>query len=191
VAVNVQRREIVITVADCGGFTTYAPDAGHDTVIYAGAHIQLHGADAASYNWSPGSFLDDSTLANPIGYFPTSGTYPFVLHGVSDSGCTGADTVHVIVLDHSTYAVPNAFSPNDDGHNDVLSPFNIEQATLVNFRIYDRWGKIVHDGSPFNAGWDGRYHGVLQQPGVYFWSLRYIDNHGSSQVAKGNVTLLR
>jgi gliding motility-associated-like protein len=130
-------------------------------------------------------------VSNPYGYFPNPGKFTYVLYGTNDSGCVGTDSVIVWVLQHAQFVLPNAFSPNGDGLNDLFRPRAILGATIDRFRIYNRPGSLVYDGGPNDMGWDGTYKGIRQNMGVYCWQLSYFDNNGTLQLMKGNVTLIR
>ncbi|WP_374950431.1 gliding motility-associated C-terminal domain-containing protein [Mucilaginibacter sp.] len=86
--------------------------------------------------------------------------------------------------------VPNAFSPNGDGNNDVLFYYgsNIQKAT---FSVYDQWGELQFRSTSLNSGWDGTYKGRNQPVGVYVYYIEATMNSGTVVKKKGTVTLLR
>lgn len=88
--------------------------------------------------------------------------------------------------------VPNAFSPNNDGINDVLRPFGPTLLT-VDFRIYNRWGQKVFESDNPAEGWNGMYKNTIQEIGVYVYTLSYttVANPVEVQFMHGNITLLR
>jgi gliding motility-associated-like protein len=190
VMISTIRREYEFTVLAISS-TSYKPVAGRDTTIFVGDSVQFEGAGAASYTWTPSAFLSSTTISDPVGHFTAPGLFTYVLHGISDSGCTGTDTILVNVLEHSEFLVPNAFTPNNDGHNDVLFPIPVKSCVLEHFRVYNDQMLEVYDGSGPGAGWDGKYHGTLQGIGNYFWVLTYTDNAGKHRQMRGNVTLIR
>jgi gliding motility-associated-like protein len=85
--------------------------------------------------------------------------------------------------------MPNAFTPNGDGRNDYFYPVTFNNiGTVKTFRIYDRWGQLVHD---VTGPWDGKFKGEKQPPGTYIYYLDIqIPNQGDMHV-EGAVTLLR
>jgi gliding motility-associated-like protein len=190
VLINTVRRDFEFLVTGCIP-VPYKPDAGNDTTILVGNSAQLHGTNAVSYSWEPGTYLDDPAIADPTGDFPVAGDFQYVLHGVSDSSCTGTDTMVVHVLNVSTFRVPNAFTPNGDGVNDYLAPLPVLGSKLINFKIYNRLGDVVYNSGPDNWGWDGTYNGKKQDIGTYIWVVTFLDNTGATKYVKGNVTLLR
>jgi len=115
-------------------------------------------------------------------------TYTLV---VTDSlGCT--DTAYVtITLDYFTnLGLPNIFSPNGDGNNDVLYVRGSGVNTLQ-FMIYDRWGEKVFETSNMETGWDGTYKGKDLNSAVFVYLLEATMLGGSILEKKGNITLVR
>ena len=86
--------------------------------------------------------------------------------------------------------VPNAFSPNGDGENDVFRIYGVGIED-VDFRVYNRWGELVFHTTDRNQGWDGTYKGKLQEMETYAWTLNAVLINGEKKIMKGNVTLVR
>jgi gliding motility-associated-like protein len=86
--------------------------------------------------------------------------------------------------------VPNAFSPNNDGVNDVFIPLNYG---LLNyeFRIYNRWGELIFETNDTTKGWDGYYNGVEQELDVYVYVVSGNGEDGVHYSKQGNFTLVR
>ena len=86
--------------------------------------------------------------------------------------------------------VPNAFSPNDDGENDILfvRGQNLEEVTL---KIFDRWGELVFESTDQAIGWDGTFRDKPVDPDVYVYHLQVICFDGQENLIKGNITVLR
>jgi len=190
VMINTVRREFELAVGDFAA-DSYRPYAGVDTAIMVGDSIQFNASGAVTYSWTPGTYLTDSGIHNPIGHFPVAGDFTYILHGVSASGCHGNDTIHVTVLAHSEYRVANAFTPNDDGINDRLTPVPLENSLLVSFKVFNPDGKLLYTGTTQGDGWDGTSKGKKLPKGVYLWQLFYQDNMGQTHEMSGNVTLIR
>lgn len=87
--------------------------------------------------------------------------------------------------------VPNAFTPNADGLNDIFMPAMYGEFTLFHFLIFDRWGELIFESSDPNQGWDGTYESRKCQLGVYVWRIAFADASGQEQQHVGHVTLLR
>jgi gliding motility-associated-like protein len=114
------------------------------------------------------------------------GTYAVV---VNNMGCIGVDSISVQFIDCSVM-VPNAFSPNGDGLNDLFKA--VYNMTPVEFelRIYNRWGQLLFATNDPLDGWDGVYKNKPCELGSYAWVCTYR-TEGPSQLLKGNLTLLR
>jgi gliding motility-associated-like protein len=87
-------------------------------------------------------------------------------------------------------AVPGAFTPNGDGNNDYLYPLDAYNATNLEFRVYDRWGRLVFQTTNWMTRWDGTTGGHPQPVGTYVWKLRYIEKDTGKEVLQSGTTLL-
>ncbi|GIV44588.1 MAG: hypothetical protein KatS3mg035_1711 [Bacteroidia bacterium] len=115
--------------------------------------------------------------------------------------CADTVSVKVKVDGKSALIMPNIFSPNGDGSNDVFKPIPYDKdakpdgsrnITEYSLQIFDRWGKMVFETNDFNTGWDGKRKGGSQaSDGVYFWIVKATGIDNQSFTLKGNVTLLR
>ena len=86
--------------------------------------------------------------------------------------------------------VPNAFTPNGDGNNDIVYVHS-ESIRSLKFYIYDQWGELLYTSTSQQSGWDGSYHGKKEPVGVYVYYLEAIMNDGKQINKKGTITLLR
>jgi gliding motility-associated-like protein len=87
--------------------------------------------------------------------------------------------------------VPNAFTPNRDGRNDMLRPIAVGIAHIDYFQIYNRWGQMVFSTSVNQHGWDGTIGGKLQPSGTYVWIVKAVDYLGTPYMQRGTLVLLR
>ena len=87
--------------------------------------------------------------------------------------------------------VPRAFSPNNDGVNDLLKPILVGITTFHYFSIYNRWGNLIFTTQDPNQGWDGTFKGVPQPVETYLWIAEGIDENGRKVVQKGMTSLVR
>ena len=169
-----------------------------DVTIKYGASVQLNAIDISAvtagpliYSWAP----DDGTLSNPNISDPIatpSVTTTYVVYGMNGYGCR--DTVNeTISVDATTNeCMPTAFTPNNDGLNDVFKLCNMTYQKLVEFSIYNRWGQMVYHNTTDPAkGWDGTFNGVPQDMGVYNYVYIIGQPDGTDKVYKGAVTLIR
>lgn len=88
--------------------------------------------------------------------------------------------------------IPNAFTPNGDGKNDVFKLLNISrEQQLIEFKIFNRWGTIMFSTTNPEEGWDGRFHNQDQPTGVYGYGIRIQYSDGLIETYRGTVTLIR
>jgi len=123
----------------------------------------------------------------------TTGTYTLSL---SYQGCTATDSVRILVVEcvEGVIELPNVFTPNGDGTNDLFQPVVVHGIASLSFTIFNRWGQEVYRTTRPTLGWDGRGPGGSKVPdGVYFWVLEYTAEHGTGEVntMHGTVMLLR
>ncbi len=122
--------------------------------------------------------------------FPTSGTFETSLTAINAVGCSNKTSVSIAADVKPLFDVPNAFTPNADGVNDLIyvKGFGI---TKMTWRIYNRWGALVYLGTSVNEGWNGYYNGQLQPQDVYQYTLEVEFSDKVVATKKGDITLLR
>lgn len=145
---------------------------------------------ATRYQWDLGYGGQRSTAVNPSYLYPATGKYNVCLTAFNDEGCADTMCRQVDAAIDRIVDVPNAFTPNGDGRNDILY---VHGAAILqfSFKLFDRWGHMVFETSALNKGWDGIYNG---QPAptegyAYLMDVTFID--GVTLTKKGNITLLR
>ncbi len=143
------------------------------------------------YQWSPTQFFMHGNNA-PEEYANITFSGPIYLKVISDFGCVGNDTVDVNVQPCCALYMPNAFTPNGDGKNDIFHILTIGHHDIRNFRIANRWGQVVFETTNELQGWDGKYNGVPQDMDTYFWYVDYIcQPSGKEMKEQGEVYLVR
>ncbi|HYV91973.1 MAG TPA: gliding motility-associated C-terminal domain-containing protein [Chitinophagales bacterium] len=163
-------------------------DAGNDTLIVAGQCVVLNGTGAQSYVWSPSTYLNDSSIANPTACPDQDITY--YLTGITAEGCIATDSVTIRVISACDGVfIPDAFTPNGDGVNDEFGIITFGGITLNSFRVFSRWGELIFQTNDLNKKWAGDFKELLCPLGVYVY-VADIDC-GEKKLIKGNVTLLR
>jgi len=120
----------------------------------------------------------------------------YILTIWSEDGCVTTIEVNIEVRRDINIYIPNVFTPNGDGINDIFTVFgNREVQQVRSLRIFDRWGEAVWQGENFPAdgtfGWDGLFNGKQMQPGVFAWVCEVELKNGTSKRFQGDVTLLR
>ncbi|MEO6683310.1 MAG: PKD domain-containing protein [Ginsengibacter sp.] len=166
-------------------------DAGpRDTSIVVNQPLQLNATGAETFTWSPSKGLNNANIGNPVALLSENQQY--ILKITSAAGCTAFDTIDVKVykIKPGLY-VPNAFTPDGDGLNDIFRPILVGMKSLTYFRVYNRGGQMVYSTSIQNQGWDGTFKGRPQDSGVFVWMVEGIDYLGNTIYEKGSVTLIR
>jgi gliding motility-associated-like protein len=138
------------------------------------------------YQWYEGS--EPVSTEQTITVTPNETTWYYVYLDIC-SGLVLKDSVHVVV----TRPIPNAFTPNGDGLNDVFRIFGTppENITKFNFQVYNRWGQKIFGTNNIEEGWDGKLKGQYCEPGVYVWEIFYEDSKKVKVTNHGTVKLLR
>jgi gliding motility-associated-like protein len=163
--------------------------AGNDTIAIKGVPHQLFGSGGVSYLWSPPYPLNSATNQNPLATLEND--TKFILQVIDVAGCIGYDTVFVQAYFGPNYYIPNAFSPNGDGLNDVFRPIPVGIVSTDYFRVFNRFGQVIFQTSEWLKGWDGTYKGVKQPIGGYIWIIKGKDRNGKTIEMKGTVMLIQ
>ena len=164
--------------------------AGNDTSVYQNTYAQLTATGGTNYHWSPATYLTDTDVASPLSR-PLE-PIQYIVFTIDTNGCSSSDTVNITIDQSSTEVViPSAFSPNNDGYNDVLHPLGKNLEFIV-WRVFDRWGNLAFEGKTLDSGWNGTMNGKPANAGSYMWDATYKSN-GKAEIKKktGTVTLLR
>ena len=139
--------------------------------------------DIINYNWNLGDGNTSILQTPPPEHYPVTGTeknYPVQLVVENSAHCFDTVVHPIKVLKTCYIAVPNAFTPNNDGINDYLYPLNAYKADGLDFNVYNRLGQLIFHSTERTKKWDGRINGKLQSAGTYVWTLRYT-NHDTGQ----------
>lgn len=162
--------------------------------ICADDSLEFTGNDVDSgsvYTWLPVGYFGDFSHAGPTtigrvirpGYITLQVTTPW--------GCRGADSVYVDAQPCCEAYLPDAFTPNNDGRNDVFRVITDGNHQITTFRILNRWGQVVFETANEKVGWDGTFGGTQQEMGTYYYYLKYRCVNGTEIEKKGEVTLIR
>jgi gliding motility-associated-like protein len=171
-------------------------------VLSLGESVELQGnvsvpaSSLSSIVWTPIG-VDSSCLSCLTLTVAPLVTTTYSLTVADANGCSASDQVTVIVkIDRPVY-VPDVFSPNDDGINDLLTVFGGSTVTKIkSFLLFDRWGEIMYEYYNFQPnqpayGWDGKHRGDVLDPAVFIWfaEVEFVD--GRVVLYKGDVALVR
>jgi gliding motility-associated-like protein len=161
-----------------------------DTTIKYGDRIRLSSESEALYwIWDPITFLDDPLARQPWASPLKDMNYELV--GINKYGCRDTAEVHIKVVYDPKTGMPNAFSPNGDGMNDVFRIGNIQYEKMTQFRVFNRYGQVVYDGVDPAKGWDGTFNNKPAPADVYYYHVKLTLPGGKQVEYKGDVTLLR
>jgi len=153
--------------------------------------------NASFWNWDfgdPASGLSNtSTLQNPTHDYTSTATYCVTLIATHINGtCKDTVTKCFEIGCEWTFYVPNTFTPNNDGTNDVFGPKGI-CLKKYNMLIFDRWGNQIFETEDINIGWDGRANKgkEIAQQDVYVYKINIIDSYDIPHQYRGTVTLVK
>lgn len=167
-----------------------------DTTLALGQSVQLGStfgpypsSTIVGYSWSPINGLSCTDCPQP-----TVTTYAretrYVLTITYNDHCKTSADVLIGVEGAEPFFVPNSFSPNGDGNNDVFQIYGVGIKT-IDLKIFNRWGELVYESNNQFDGWDGTYKGVLQQPGVYVYNVYVTYLNDKKEQKVGSITILR
>jgi gliding motility-associated-like protein len=167
--------------------------AGRDTAVVIGQALQLNASGGDTYIWSPALSLSAANIANPIAVFtePYNGMQ-YKVQAYNIAGCYDSAFINIkVYATLPTVFIPTAFTPNDDGKNDILRPIAAGMKSIQYFQVYNRWGQLLFSTQTNGQGWNGRINGQLQSNNTYVWVVKAIDFSGAVYFKKGTVTLIR
>jgi len=143
-----------------------------------------------SYLWSPAATLTCANCPSPLAFPQTPTVY--TVFG-TQNGCPGEPDSVLVLINQVDLVLPNAFTPNGDGLNDVFRVTNDVLYPVFELAIFNRWGEVIYRSDDIRSGWDGTFRGKDQESGVYVWLIRFRKGSetGEEVTLKGNVTLLR
>jgi gliding motility-associated-like protein len=169
-----------------------------DPVIISGAGITIpaeYTGNIVTYNWTPAHRLSCTDCPNP--YANPIKTTKYRITVTDRYGCVASDdiTIFVVCADKNLF-MPNTFSPNSDGTNDVFYPRGTGLFNIKSLRIFNRWGEMVFEKTNFaantmSAGWDGTYKGQKAPQDTYIYTIDVVCENSEVTSFKGNVTLIR
>jgi gliding motility-associated-like protein len=161
-----------------------------DTSVVLGQPLQLDAGGGTSYLWLPDNrWLSNTAIGNPVALPQNNIEY---IVRVSDRGCVGLDSINVkVYFVAPDLYVPNAFTPNRDGLNDIFRPVLLGIKSLDLFQVFNRFGQVIYNSTAVAKGWDGTFGGRPQESGTYLWIAKATDYTGKKIQRKGSLILIR
>ena len=198
--------EVIAQIGNCIPDTNYVTvtvyplptvtASGSQTIVDGtSAALNSSGTNIATIGWSPAATLSCDSCYNPIATPPGSTTY--FVNVSSRFGCLAGDSVYIkVVCDATQVFIPNTFTPNGDGNNDVFYPRGTGISQVKSFRIYNRWGELLFEKDNFNlndvgSAWNGSFNGSPPRPDVYVYIVDATCNNGEPLFIKGDVTIIK
>ena len=175
-------------------------DAGADQTVSIGSTLTLtpkYSTDIIAYQWSnPMQTLSCTACPSPtVQTKVVQNTYSIEV--INSGGCKAKDEITIYAIcNGGNLFIPNTFSPNGDGKNDVFYIRGSGIRKVKSLRLYDRWGEIVYtvenaDANDVSAGWNGTYKGAPLPPDVYVYTCEVVCMNNEILIYNGNVTLLK
>jgi gliding motility-associated-like protein len=150
--------------------------AGPDKTTIRGNPVQLEGrvaGDSISYYWTPSDYLSNANLLNPVALPEKTITY--TLHVLSEAGCLSTQDEMTVTV-HGKIEIPNTFSPNGDGVNDVWNIAALESYTKSTVSIFNRYGSPVYKSTGYAVPWNGTDNGAALPVGTYYYRIDLKNN---------------
>ncbi len=160
-------------------------NAGPDKATTVGRPVKLEGAGSGnniSYLWSPSTFLDDPAKPDPTASPTADITYTLTV----TNGCNISVTDQVFVKVYEEISIPNTFSPNGDGVNDVWNIAGLISYPEARIKVFNRFGSPVYSSQGYSEPWDGRFKGQYLPQSVYYYM---IDLNNGEKLISGNITI--
>jgi len=139
--------------------------------------------------WQPATYLDQAASFKPTFKGPSDQLYTIRIQ--TTAGCVTIDTQQVRTVKAAEIYVPTAFTPNNDGLNDILRPVLMGVKELRFFRVFNRWGQLIFETKIPARGWDGRINGLPQSTGAYVWIVEGVGVDGNTYQRRGTSVLIR
>jgi gliding motility-associated-like protein len=165
--------------------------AGSDTLVARNQPVFLDakGGNDVTYTWSPAAGLNNPNIEKPVATLDRDIEY--TLYSITNKGCEHTSNIVIKRYAGAEIYIPNAFTPNGDGKNDVLKVLPIGFKSFDYMAVYNRYGQQVYITHDWRQGWDGTIGGRPQDAGNYVVATKMTDYNGKVMVRKGNVVLLR
>lgn len=162
--------------------------AGRDTVYNLGDPVFIEATGSGTLSWSGGEGIVCPACAYTQVY-PTQNRC-YMAEAVNDAGCRATDEICIELTEEFTAYIPNTFTPNNDGKNDVFLVYG-ENISAVTMEIFDRWGARIFYSADYRTGWDGSFKGEACQEGTYTYIIKYTGLNRKLYTRTGHVNIIR
>ncbi len=142
------------------------------------------------WTWFFGANNKISLHQNPTHLFEEPGAFAVALIAENKWGCKDTVVKPIVIGEDFNIFVPNAFTPDGDGLNDLFQPKG-HGIVSYDLMVFDRWGEKLFHTNDFSKGWDGMFRGTLSKEDTYVWQIVVKNKEGKSKELKGIVTLIR
>ncbi|MCF6171633.1 MAG: gliding motility-associated C-terminal domain-containing protein [Bacteroidales bacterium] len=159
--------------------------ANYDTIWTEPGYLLEAGNGAEYYLWNTGE-ITEAIQIDSMGHY--------VVEVISYEGCKATDAVQILWGEGTPFYLPNAFTPNGDGLNDIFKAIpKYDYVSKYQLTIYNRWGQQIFECNDIDCGWDGNYNGKASPNGAYIYKIIYeeISRPGQSKTLEGTVVLVR
>lgn len=173
-------------------------NAGNDTTIMVGSSIQLlprYSNDVSRFSWTPSTYL--SCISCPTPFAAPEQPIEYKLTVSNSYNCSVSDYKKVnLICNAESVFLPNTFTPNADGINDVLYPRGEGIKLVKHLRIFNRWGQLLFEKLNFKTNdssmaWDGTFKGKKLPPDVFVFTMALICDNNQVVETRGNVMIVR
>jgi len=176
-----------------------------DSKLIAGQIYNVNNTpmEGVFYEWSSADYLSCTHCISPDIHlecgtpgYPRCVDFPldvqYTIHMYDALGCFEENArIKFLIVVETKASLPQAFTPNGDGNNDIAFVRGWGIKEFLEVKIYNRWGQLLFESNDLNHGWNGRYNGEDQPMETYSYTIRYIDTQDREQFVKGYITLIR
>jgi len=145
-----------------------------------------------TYSWDLDGIATITEQSFSYAFYSDAGNFEVELIVTDVNGCTASKTRTLLIEGEFGIYIPNTFTPNGDGINDIVSPqgFGIDEVNFT-FSVFDRWGQVIFVSNSIDQAWDGTIAGKLVDSGAYVWSVEFQDFNEIKHRKTGNINVLR
>lgn len=151
--------------------------------------LSTGGTDCWLY-FGDGDSINTCNFGSVTHIYPSAGTYIAMYVVTNADGCTDTSYITITVEEQSTVYVPNTFTPNGSGTNEIFFAYGTNVAEFQMY-VFDRWGNLLFESNDILKGWDGTYKGNICQEDTYVWRIIWTDAQRKKHKMIGHVNLIR